>query len=337
MKRLLPLILLLVFVASCGTSSTYTFQCAFVTGRGPSDTQEIKQVLLPGEKVVRDPDDQDWYVPCNDRNFIIDKEGNGDWPISLAGRTLPDQEGGLGIAVNGEVSTYWELNRDREVLALFFEYCMKFFCADPDGSSYETQAATNNASAGWMEMLFETDPTALDRAFKVALAQFDVSIVDEPGRWHELAAAMQAPYMAELRRVTGSTDVDLFCASGSFETGTCAPINISIDELIIVDPAVVGNRTEQARRLADLRLNLDRIEDERALFEQQQELENDQADHIASLYAQPGYPDERRYQAQLEMIEACVAAGQKCVILIGQDGQAQVQLEIPTEVPTPTP
>lgn len=337
MRRFLPLILLLVFVASCGTSSTYTFQCAFVTGRGPSDTQEIKQVLLPGEKVVRDPDDQDWYVPCNDRNFIVDKEGNGDWTIPLAGRTLPDQEGGLGIAVNGEVSTYWELNRDRGVLAIFFEYCMKFFCADPSGSSYETQAVTNNSSAGWMEMLFETDPTALDRAFKIALAQFDVSIVDEPGRWHELAAAMQEPYMAELRRVTGSTDVDLFCASGSFETGTCLPITISIDELIIVDPAVVDNRAEQARRLANLQLELDRVADERTLFEQQQSLDEERAAAVADLYAQPGYAAERQYQAQLELVQACVAAGQKCVILIGDDGQAQIQLEIPAEAPTPTP
>jgi hypothetical protein len=330
MKRLLPLILLLVFVASCGTSSTYTFQCAFVTGRGPSDTQEIKQVLLPGEKVVRDPDDQDWYVPCNRRNFIVDKEGNGDWGISLIGRTLPDQEGGLGIAVHGEVSTYWELNRDREVLAQFFEYCMKFSCADPEGSSYETQAATNNSSAGWMEMLYETNPSALDRAFKVALAQFDVGIVDEPGRWPELALAMQEPYMAELRRVTGSNDVDLFCASGSFETGVCGPISISIDELIIIDSAVVNNRTEQARRLADLQLELDRIADERTLFEQQQALDQERADHVASLYAQPGYADERRYLAQLELIEACTSGGQKCIVIIGDDGQADLQLEVPT-------
>lgn len=329
--RLLVLLMVGGFLVACGTTSTYPFQCAFVTGRGVSDTFEIKTVLLPGEKVTRDGDDEDWYVPCNDRNFIVDKEGNGDWSISMEGRTIPDVEGGLGIEVWGEMSTYWELNRDREVLEIFFEYCQKFTCADAESSSYSSQAGTNNSSAGWMEMLYETDPGALDRAFKVALAQFEVSIVDQPGRWPELAAAMQEPYMAELRRATGSGNVDLFCASGSAEVGQCLPISISIDELTIVDQNVLQNREEQARRQADLQLGLDRVEDERTLFEQQAALEDERADHIASLYATPGYADERRYQAQLELVQACANAAQKCVIMIGNDDQSQIQVQVPSE------
>lgn len=344
--RLLVFMMVAGFLVSCGTTSTFTFQCAFVTGRGISDTYGIKQVLLPGEKVTRDADDEDWFVPCNSRNYIMDKDGNGDTTTTIIARTAPDEGQTLGTLVQIELSTYWELNQlpptdglgangsDRVdwPLAQFFEYCQKFACADSAPTSFEAQLASNNSSVGWNEMLSETWPSALDRAGQQAMPQFTDDIVDQPNRWQEIAEFMQPLFMEQLAAITGTTGSDsLFCASGSKETGTCQPITIVIDAINIWDPDVLENRNQEARRAADLELQLKRLADERTLFEQESLLENERAAQVAALYATPGYAEERRYQAQLELVQACAEAAQKCVIMIGGDDQQDVQVQVPVE------
>lgn len=326
MKRLLPLVMFLVIVLQACSTATHTFQCAFIVGRGVGDTYQVKHVVLPGERVALDPDDSSWFVPCNSRNYIMDKEGNGDTTAVIEARTAPREGNTLGTLVHIELSTYWELNQDREVLASFFEYCQKFACADSNVGSYEEQLVSNNSSEGWNEMLSETIPSSLSRAGNVAMAQFPDTIIDQPALWPQLADAMVEPYMAELRRTMGSGAVNLFCGSGSRDRGTCEPIRIAIDTITIVDPTVVQNRNEQARRQADLQLQLDRLADERQIFEQEKALERERAAFIAELYATPGYADERAYQAQLELIQACAEAQQKCVVFVGEQGDTRVEV-----------
>lgn len=244
---LAALIALVVVLTGC-TAKAYASQCAFIVGNGVGDSRDVKQVLLPGEKVSKG-DDEDFYVPCNGRNFVVTPDTNhGDRHNAVVATTGASADGKTpGTEMKVWISVYWTLNENRDVLKQFYNNrCRKFACAGTEPSD-ESGSANFTPTAGWNGMLNETQSPALDRTGNDVMRQFDPAIWREPAKWNggegSVAQAFQDAYAAELRVSSQSGNVNYFCGdslpAGDGKTATCTPMTFTVERVEPNDPAIV--------------------------------------------------------------------------------------------------
>lgn len=247
---LVALTALIVVLTGC-SAKTYGAQCAFIIGNGVGDSRIPKEVLLPGEKVAKG-DDEDYYIPCGPRNFIItdakDRGDRHDPVVATTGKSEDGQTPGTPMFVF--LTAYWTPNQDRETLKQFWaKACFKYTCASNDA---QDEGNANFSTPGWNGMLRETVSPSLDRTGSDVMSQFPPDIWNKRADWPKVAAAFEKAFAAELRVSMQSNNVlmgdqrrnlDLLCGTSSptadTKTADCTPITFSIEKITPQDPAII--------------------------------------------------------------------------------------------------
>lgn len=292
-------------------------QCAFVVGNGVGDTRQVKHVELPGEKVNKG-DDEDYYIPCNARNYIITNDPDaGDRHTPIQARTgdavqdtVSGQSAGTlipGTPVNIQLSMFWTPNQDKAVLKDFWAFCRKYSCATSDPAGDNTE---NFASPGWNGMLRENFPFALQRAANTVLREFKPDVWNQPAVWQTVADKLGPAFMDQIRAASGTTH-DFFCSSASFRS--CQPVKITVEDISPVDPKVRTLVNDQINIQREAANDIARIKAQENVLVEQKKLAQKQSD----LYSEPGYAQERKYDTLLKAIRECKASGGTCIINLG--------------------
>jgi hypothetical protein len=158
---------------ACSYATPSIGECGIVTGRGLGDNQTIKKVVQPGAKVHKGSREEDWYLPCNVRNYFTGGD-DPDRSSSMVLRTAAGKDGTPGMPIYVDSQSVFQLFQTKDALKKFFPFCLKYSCADPspaDKDSASSRAGRNKASSpGWNNMLREVYAKALDNATKDALA-----------------------------------------------------------------------------------------------------------------------------------------------------------------------
>lgn len=312
---------MLVIISSC-SAAPKDFNIAFVIGNGPADSRQVKEVVMPGERVTKERDDIVEYVYSNPRNWANGEGREGaDWGQDFTATSKASDDGSVpGYPVKMQQITYFALNRDPDALKAFYPYCKKYFCdIDPD---IDPETQDMSSDPGWNTMLSEGLKNAILLAYNEVIAQYDVSIVNQPERWNEIETKMQPIVMDELRAAAGMNKMDPFCSTAVTNGGKCEPITINIQKLSSPDADVIlKTRRDQEN---NTRNTLAQIAADAEVQKQQAALEAQKARDAQALYANPSYAAERAYAAYLEQIKACNG---KCIVTIG--GEQNLQLQEP--------
>jgi hypothetical protein len=304
-------------LSGCSSTKTYGSDCGLVVGNGVGDVRQVKHVVHPGEKSTLKGDDEDFFVPCNPRNYRILPSGPADRHTPMIGTTAKvlDDKGTL-IAAGTPVKAYGRfsfiLNQDDNVIGKeFYPFCRKYACASRDHAGGED--TDNFGTKGWTGMLDENHSDIVDIAFKRAIVNFDSNIWNEPEKWDAVAAAMTPIFMEEMQKADLSKD-DFFCGRWTpadpkdpgVGTGKCDPITFTLTRM---DPPteVLAAYNANIKAGIDAQNALDAIKRQ----ETQVSAEKDLADKRAALYKIPGYREQIAHQYALEEIKACGAAGLK--------------------------
>jgi|JI9StandDraft_1071089.scaffolds.fasta_scaffold03722_6 hypothetical protein len=305
----LGVIVTAIIAASCSTAAPKDFNIAFVVGNGPADSREIKDVVMPGERVSKETDDEVEYVYANARNWA---NGEGveavDWPQNFKAQSKASDDGMVpGYPVQMQMIAYWALNRDEKALEAFYPYCKKYYCDIDTAENPEEQALSTDE--GWSNMLYEGMRNVLANAYRDTLAEYDISIVNKPELWNEFAEKMSKRFMEEMTVAAGMNGMDPFCSTDVVNGGKCEPIRIEVQKMFSPEADTIlttrrDQENQKKNQLAD-------IANKREVEAASAALEAEKAANIQKLYAVPGYATERAYQAQLEQIEACNG---KCVV-----------------------
>jgi len=216
--------------------------CSYVIGDGQDGRNAtIHKVVYPNQSVDYNNDKEDVrYIPCNERNFIVNPEGEknssgkpvGDWHIPMNGKTT------TGTPVQSWLRAYWTPNEDKEAMESFYILCDKYKCASDKAVSGDENFSTE----GWNGLLGETFPTALEESFNDAVNTMGDVIWQKPTQamYDEVAKKMAADFPIRVRAKTGR-NLDLFCGSGnsgwpnSDKPGegkyTCSNVRIEINSI----------------------------------------------------------------------------------------------------------
>lgn len=336
-QAILAGILLAVVLAACSQSTPRANQCVFITGGGAGDSSEIKDVLYPGEKINKG-DNEDWFVPCNSRNYIINAHSNdsGDYHSAITDvktGKAEDGQAGAKFHITG-ISMFWALNQKEEVLRQFFPFCQKYACYNTGGDDDQNQAGTNFSSEGWNAMLRENFPYAIERATKRAALEFPPSLVEDSALWADFADKTGEYWMDEIGKATGWDPANpWFCASGGDLAAACSPVRFTVESMEYADASLQGETEAQAaqeRQLRDL-ARATAFEEEKhqvALRERERAAEIARADQQAkaeaaasenALFNDPAYRERRQWEHEERMMEACAKA-ERCYVGVEPNG-----------------
>lgn len=291
------------------SAKAYASQCAFIVGNGAGDARQVKDVLLPGQKVNKG-DDDDYYIPCNARNYVITPDNDhGDRHTPVTAKTGPSENGSTpATPVKVWLSAYWTPNENRDVLKRFYnKVCRKYSCASTDAAADDSNQ--NFSTPGWNGMLRETFGPAMDRTGTTVMAKFGADIWNDASKWNgkgSVAEAFQTAFADELRQSMQSGSDNYLCGSsdGIANQNDCTPITFSVEKIEPVDPEIVtiynaGVTLEQksAQAAAAARANKARLDSATALYGSREQAG-------AALREQ-------------DAIAACAAAKTSCVIAVG--------------------
>lgn len=204
------------FAVSCSYATPSIGECGVVTGRGIGDNQTIKKVVQPGAKVHKGNREEDWYLPCNVRNYFTGGD-DPDRANSMVLRTAPGKDGTPGMPIYVDSQSIFQLFQTKDALKKFFPFCLKYSCADPapaDKDSAAARSGRNKASSpGWIAMLRETYAKALDNATRDALAtnKWGPDLWRKNEEWPAFSAEISKNFNKELSVFTGTT-APFFCA-----------------------------------------------------------------------------------------------------------------------------
>lgn len=305
-------------------------QCAVVLGGGAFDARSVKRVAHPGETVDKDGDDEDYFFPCGERNYIItppndQKYGDRHTPIEAV---LGSAEG-AGVPVKVWLRIDWKLNQSRAnddaILKQFFTFCHKFACYS-EGA--DDAAKANFSTPGWNGMLRESMNGAIDRAIIAAAGTLPSNLWEQPSEWAKLGKAAEALFHAEVTKTTGGHQ--FYCSALVDTEQACPPPAFSIDR-VDAPAEIVALRNNQTRIRQESLNKQAEIAERQAVLEKEREFQRQQAE----LYKMPGYIKDREHEHRLAEIQACKAAGATCVISLGgQSGDQPVVVAPSTASPS---
>lgn len=273
---------------------------AITTGHGYFSSQDVINVASPGQNVKLGSGTTTWYFPANVRNFVTIADGTGDRKTPTASFTgaLPHQPN---TAISAYVYTYvgWEINPQITINntarqdvggrmqsvpwafgSHFLQFCLKYGCATQQPQNTSANAQKERSSdPGWLNMVDEIFPRAVDNATRSALVNFSPAIWTAAGeaQWPKLADEISANLSAELQALDGSASEgqpDYFCGPGSTPSITlqvggknvtkaadCKPFLVQVSSIVPTDPGVVQaynleQQANYAKQAASARLAL---------------------------------------------------------------------------------
>jgi predicted component of type VI protein secretion system len=246
-------------LTGCSSAKAYPDQCALIVGSGVGDAHKVKHVFLPGEKVSKG-DDQEYFLPCGSRNFRVTDHNGGDATQPLTAMTGADGDSPA-LPVKITLSMYFTLNEDKQALQDFWTtLCRKYNCAATKANQGD-QSSTSYSTSGWLGMLKENFPDALQRAAQQATSQFKPNLWQEQGQaqWPQLAERISQNFMTQIKVPTNAKE-DFFCNTGSdFSDGKCNPVGVQIQSVQPADDSVKaiynqGIQQDQQKALNDKRV-----------------------------------------------------------------------------------
>lgn len=311
-------LLVAILIAGCDNAATTTASCAFVTGNGQNGNDaKLHRIVYPGQSVQVDSNENESFVPCNSRNYII----NNGTVTNANGQKVGDRgqlivaTTSTSVTINIAVRALWTLNQSDTAMRAFYNVCFKYQCASPEDQSGDANFSTE----GWNGMLAENFGPAMDTSARMAAITVDDSIwkQHDPAQYQALGDKMSAVFADVIRANLGYRE-DLFCGSGNSAwsdpdspgegTFNCTPVRIVVD-----DVQLVPDQSDQSSEGA-VAINQQRKASAEVLYDQ---------------YA--GY-----WLGLQDSIDKCKDAGITCIFNIGDAGGG-LGIPIPTASPVPEP
>lgn len=239
--RLIASVAGLVLIAggmSACSSVANTAECILIVGNGGGEAHTVKKVVYPGESHSDEGDDWEKHIPCGQRNYIINPngQGGGDRHNPAVARTGTSEDGKIPpMMVKTWLTANWELNQNLAVLKKFWIYCQKYNCA----SDESLDNSKNFSSDGWNGMLRESLSPAIDRAVAVAAAKFGPDLWKNLALRGKFAEEISNALVNELKEPLSGNQ--FFCGRGSDsrDKSECKPIKFTIEGIDPVDERVI--------------------------------------------------------------------------------------------------
>lgn len=236
-----------VALAACSQAQPSLGELAIVTGHGSLSNQQVQQVVQPGVRYTTGSGTTTWYVPAQVRNYVTGTDAaNSDRTNPQAELTGTGPAGEDAMSDYTYTSIYFEVNpaiasdrNDWNFANNFLKFCLKYACADDQPQNDTSNSSLARSSdPGWLNMLNEVFPHAVDNATLEAIQDFPPTLWNSRGDWPKLAADIQRNLPAEIEKMTGVVgNQQYFCGPGSTET-KCAPMTVLVNDVTPSDPGV---------------------------------------------------------------------------------------------------
>lgn len=243
--------------AACSHIQPSLGEYAITTGHGAFSNQDVIRVTAPGHRINIGSGTTSWYFPGNVRNYVTTPEGSADappdrsQPAAVLTNTGGKTDSGLSVHVytfvNFEVNPAIQLKGAKgnyPLATAFLQNCLKYGCATQHAiNTNENSNKLRASDPGWLRMIDEIFPRAIDNATRTAIDKFDPNIWLEQGKWQQVADEISAQLDGELAKLDGSAAEnvgDFFCGVGS-TTKKCLPMFVQVIPPGIqpVDPGVI--------------------------------------------------------------------------------------------------
>ena len=233
-------------LAACSHVQPSLGQYAIVTGHGALSTQQVEDVVSPGDSINQGNGTTTWYFPANYRNYVT-LPSNGDRGNPQAETTGPGKNGDVGMSDYTWTYVGFEVNPDIVVkqgglypnATSFLKFCLKYGCASTDAQNDASNAGqVRSSDPGWENMLNEVMPRAIDDATRTAIVTYGPDLWTNRSQWTDYGNKIAGSLTAELQDLTGNTGQPYFCGPGS-TTVKCTPLSVTIQNVTPVDPDVV--------------------------------------------------------------------------------------------------
>lgn len=239
---------------ACGSTIEPSIaQYAITTGHGTFSNQQVLSVVAPGDNVHLGSGTTTWYVWANVRNYNT-LQSNGDRSNPQAEITGPGPSNAPGMSDYTWTYVAWELNpnildksQDGQYpfATEFLSFCLKYGCADQTGQNDSSNANfTRSSSPGWLAMLGEVMPTAIDNATQSAITSFGPDLWTNRAEWGKYANDIAANLTSQIAARDGSGQTSFFCGPGSTTT-QCNPLSVIVQNVTPSDPAVITSYNQQ--------------------------------------------------------------------------------------------
>ena len=299
MKRVVGLVTAAILgvmgLTACTSTQTQTSQCAIVVQNGLQQNHGVKKVVYPNESYTTTGNNDEWYVPCNARNYIItasqDHGDRHDPAIAMTGASTDGKTPGVQVKV--WLTMHWTLNENNSDMIEFWAFCQKYTCQ----SSNQNDNSANNSTRGWNSMLAENTGPAINRAVIDAMLKFGPDIWNQQSQWPAVAQEIETHILAELRSSVRPFANDFFCADGTTtrEGKPCTAPTFSIEGIDPVNDNLRNIQNQQSEMDAQAQQNAQRAT---------------QAQQLYGAYA--GWE-----LAMSDLIDHCKSAGQTCTVVLG--------------------
>lgn len=233
-------------LAACSHVQPSLGQYAIVTGHGALSTQQVQDVVGPGDSINQGGGTTTWYFPSNYRNYVtLPKNGDRDNPqAEITGPGKNDE-----VGMSDYTWTYVGFQANPAIMSkahnfanatAFLKFCLKYGCASTDAQNDASNAGqVRSSDPGWENMLNEVMARAIDDATQTAIVQFGPDLWTNRGEWPRYAKAIETALQAEMSTLTGNNSpVPYFCGPGSTESN-CTPLSVTIQNVTPSDPEVV--------------------------------------------------------------------------------------------------
>lgn len=255
-----------------GCSATSNDMCAYTQGDETVDAK-IHDIYYPGVSISPQSNKKVYYFPCNARNLRFvdgstDVRADGE-PI---GRIVTRTSTGTQVSV--ELTAYWTLNQDREVLKnTTIPLMMKYQAASDDSNVRNANFATNGWSKG---LLGENMTPIMESVTRDVIKTSDDTVFTDPAQKRIVAEKVSKQFMENVKVATGSTS-DVFCGSGESSGWedpnnpgngkyTCGSVRIDVTEIVETDTSRLDARAREARAEAEGRANKAQLDAAKAKY-----------------------------------------------------------------------
>lgn len=352
-------VLLTGSLAACGTSAAPDF-LVLRYDKGTDGGLSFKECIQPSRKTGTTWNDQNFSLPTSLRTWNITPEGQGGdsfIPVQTGTQRVPvlgsaTKETQPGADVKIYTRTQFYLNTDcgeakdgksskddgKDSAAVRFW--------ENTGRRYNVSTSTDDGGkfeeANWLKMLQNTLVTAQQAAIRGASRNYNADNLDSDvdGVWKRLEAEMAGAFTRELQASVGGGDY--FCgpqyrrdaATGRpvtvtwtepdptdptgvktvEKTGPCPPVRIAITDVILADQRIIDARAEVVA--AQLRARAADIGDD-SKVRSANKLKQTGAQGAAIQQQQNELAKE---QERTKQVQACAAAGARCVVVTGNGG-----------------
>lgn len=296
---------------ACTEQATTSDMCAYTQGDGANGNDaKVHKVYYPNQRVDRGVSEKSFFFPCNARNLRFtpgstDVNAKGE-PISyIIART------NTGVEVRVELTAYWTLNQDRDVL---IRDTIPLMAKSQAATSDPNVRNANFSTDGWSRGLLGENltPKLQSTTFDVIGAMGD-DVWKNPKLKADVAKKVSDQFMINVKAATGTTS-DVFCGSGESSgwknpdapgadgnTYNCGNIRIDVTLIEPTDNTLLTNQAKASQA------------DEEAATNEK----------ILEAAKKKYGPDAGKYLAQQDAIKACKEAGMK-VCSVGENGGVTV-------------